>query len=112
MKIKVYLDEDVHKKVAFALRLRGFDVVSAHEYKKWGLSDSEQIKFATTNRRAIFSFNSKDYVRIHSEYVKTKQRHFGIITSKKLDLRETIQNLAIFIMEHNAEEIENNLFWL
>jgi len=29
--IKLYLDEDVHKKVASALRLKGYDVVSSHE---------------------------------------------------------------------------------
>jgi uncharacterized protein with PIN domain len=29
--IKLYLDEDVHKKTATALRLKGYDVISAHE---------------------------------------------------------------------------------
>jgi hypothetical protein len=28
--IRLYLDEDVHKQVAVALRLRGYDAVSAH----------------------------------------------------------------------------------
>lgn len=37
--IRLYLDEDVHKRVASALRLRRFDVVSAHEVGRWGLSD-------------------------------------------------------------------------
>jgi uncharacterized protein with PIN domain len=37
--IKLYLDEDVHKKIAVALRLKGYDVVSAHEVQKQSLSD-------------------------------------------------------------------------
>ena len=35
--IRLYLDEDVHKRVASALQLRAFDVVSAHEVGQWGL---------------------------------------------------------------------------
>jgi len=31
--IRLYLDKNVHKKVATALRLRGYDVISAHEAK-------------------------------------------------------------------------------
>jgi hypothetical protein len=37
--IRLYLDEDFHKQVALALRLRGYDVVSAHELEKWNLSE-------------------------------------------------------------------------
>ena len=29
--IRLYLDEDVHKRAAAAFRLRNFDVLSAHE---------------------------------------------------------------------------------
>ena len=42
-KMRLYLDEDVHKKVATTLRLRGYDVISAHEIKKWGARDRERF---------------------------------------------------------------------
>jgi len=41
--IKIYLDEDVHKKAASALRLKGFDVISASEVNKKGLSVIAQL---------------------------------------------------------------------
>ncbi|MCD6344605.1 MAG: DUF5615 family PIN-like protein [Anaerolineae bacterium] len=44
--IKLYLDEDVHPKLSSALCARGYDVVSAHEVKRCGLSDAAQLEFA------------------------------------------------------------------
>ena len=35
--IKLYLDEDVHKRIALALRIKGYEVISAHEAKNWNL---------------------------------------------------------------------------
>ena len=46
--IKLYLDEDVHKNVATALRLKGYDVVSSHEVQKQSLSDHKQLDFAAS----------------------------------------------------------------
>ncbi len=58
--IRLYLDEDVHKRVAVALRLRHFDVVSAHEVGRCGLSDAEQLTFAAAEGRTLFSYNTAD----------------------------------------------------
>lgn len=43
---KLYLDEDVHKKIALYLRIKGYDVVSAHEVKNQGLPDYRQLQYA------------------------------------------------------------------
>jgi hypothetical protein len=40
--IRLYLDEDVHKRVAAALRLRHFDVISAHEIDRLSADDDVQ----------------------------------------------------------------------
>ena len=67
--IKLYLDEDVHKKIAPALRIKGYDVVSAHEVKNWGISDRAQIEYAISQSRAIFTFNTTDFIKLHNEYI-------------------------------------------
>ena len=67
--ITLYLDEDVPKKIAIALRLRGFDVISAHEINKRGISDSDQLNHAVTAKRAIFSFNIRDYIELYKTYL-------------------------------------------
>jgi hypothetical protein len=58
---RLYLDEDVHKKVATALRLKGYDVISTHEAQKQSLSDYQQLEYAISQQRAIFTFNVGDF---------------------------------------------------
>jgi len=111
-KIRVYLDEDVHKKVATALRLRGYDVISAHEIKKWGISDREQLEFAISQKRAIFTFNVRDYIILHRQYLKHNKKHYGIIISRQLTLTETINRLAFLLLRYESEILVNQLVWL
>ncbi len=76
--IKLYLDEDVHKKTATALRLKGYDVISAHEVHNQSLSDYQQLEYAISEQRAIFTFDVGDFSRLHEEYIKKGKDHFGI----------------------------------
>ena len=66
MKIRFFLDEDVHAELSHALRNRGFDVLHAQELKRKGKTDREQLEFATEEKRCILSFNVKDFVILHS----------------------------------------------
>jgi|SRR4030042_2607141 uncharacterized protein with PIN domain len=110
--IKLYLDEDVHKKIAVALRLKGYDVVSAHEVQKQSLSDYQQLEYAVSEQRAIFTFNAGDFDRLHKEYIKSGKNHFGILLSKQIPIGETINRLTKFLFAHSKEEIRNNIFWI
>jgi uncharacterized protein with PIN domain len=110
--IKLYLDEDVHKKIAVALRLKGYDVVSAHEVQKQSLSDYQQLEYAVSEQMAIFTFNAGDFDRLHKEYIKSGKNHFGILLSKQIPIGETINRLTKFLFAHSKEEIRNNIFWI
>lgn len=110
--IRLYLDEDVHKRVAHGLRLRNFDVVSAHETGRWGLGDTEQLAYATTSERAFFTFNTADYVRLHTDWVSGNRPHYGIIVSDQLPIGETIRRLLRLLNRVTADEMRNQLYWL
>jgi hypothetical protein len=110
--IKLYLDEDVHKKVATALRLKGYDVVSAHEIQKQSLSDKQQLSYAVSEGRAIFTFNAGDFDNLHKEQLAKGLQHHGIILAKQLPIGETITRLAKFLFVHSAEDIRNNIYWI
>ena len=110
--IRLYLDEDVHKQVALALRLRGYDVVSVHELEKWNFSDEEQLTFAANDNRAIFTFNRGDFAKLHEQWLSAGKDHCGIIASKQLNLSETIHKLNKLLFSKKAEEIKSQLIWL
>ncbi len=110
--IRLYLDEDVHKQVAVALRLRGYDAVSAHELEKWNLSDEQQLVFATSDNRAIFTFNRGDFAKLHKNWLSSGKNHNGIITSKQLTLSDTIYRLNQLLYAKKALEIKNQFIWL
>ena len=110
--IRLYLDEDVFKDVAPALRARGFDAVSVHELGHYGWSDAEQLAYATAEGRAIFTFNAPDYVALHSKYMSEGKRHSGIIVSKQHPIRETLRRLLDLLNRVTADEIPNQLWWI
>ena len=110
--VRLYLDEDVFKDVALALRLRGFDAVSVHKRGRQGLSDDQQLDYATAENRAIFTFNVADYLRLHSEYRSRTGVHAGIIVSKQLPIGEVIRRLLRLLNRVTATEIYNQLWWL
>lgn len=110
--IRLYLDEDVHKKIAAALRLKGYDVVSAHEVQKQSLSDFQQLEYSISEQRAIFTFNAGDFDRLHKEYLKGGKNHFGILLSKQIPIGETINRLTKFLFTHSKEKVRNNIFWI
>jgi uncharacterized protein with PIN domain len=110
--IRLYLDEDVHKQVAVALRLRGYDVVSVHELAKWNLSDEDQLKFAVNENRAILTFNRGDFARLHEQWMAAGKNHNGIITGKQLTLSETIHKVNKLLFSRKPDEIKNQLVWL
>jgi Domain of unknown function (DUF5615) len=65
--IRLYLDEDIFKDVARALRLRGFDAVGVHELSRQGLSDADHLDYAASEDRALFTFNAPDYLDLPIE---------------------------------------------
>ncbi|MBC7263404.1 MAG: DUF5615 family PIN-like protein [Chloroflexi bacterium] len=110
--IRLYLDEDVHKRVATALRLRGFDVISAHEVGRWGLSDEEQLAYATAEGRALFTHNTSDYLQLHLDWLQHGKEHYGIILSDQVPVNVLVRRLLNLLNHVTADEMRNQIRWL
>lgn len=112
MKPRVLLDEDVHFDLARALRLRGFDAAHAQELDQKGRSDAEQLQYAVSQGRCLVTYNVKDFVLLHQEYMAKGQSHCGVVVSKQLPLRETLRRLLRTLSARSSEHMHNRLEFL
>jgi predicted nuclease of predicted toxin-antitoxin system len=110
--VKLYLDEDVHKRLAQALRLRGFDVISAYEVEHRQVDDKDHLTYAAAQSRAIVTFNIPDFVQLHKDYVSSGKEHWGIILSEQLPISEMAHRLLYFLNRVTADEMKNQLRYL
>jgi len=112
VKIRLLLDEDVHAELAHILRQRGFDVLHAQELDRKGKTDREQLEFSTQENRCILSFNIKDFVILHNQYVRENREHGGIIVSKQFPLGEILKRLLQKARLFSQDTIKNRLEFL
>ena len=110
--LRLYLDEDVHARVARALRLRHFDVLSAHEGGWLGLSDTAQLTRAVETGRTLLTFNIADYLALHLNWLNAGRTHHGIIVSDQLPIGETMRRLLNLLNRVTSEDARDQLLWL
>ena len=84
--IKFHLDESVSNAIANGLRKRGIDVTTSPESGLIGSSDKEQLAFALSQQRVIFTFDD-DFLSLASTGIE----HAGIIYTRQQ--RQSIGNI-------------------
>jgi len=110
--IKLYLDEDVPEAIAVAMKLRGFDVLTTREAGRKGLTDREQLDFAHSVKRVLFTHNIADFVKIHIKCLKKEKDHSGIILSKQLPIGVMVKALSKLLSSSGSTSIQNQVIWL
>ena len=110
--IRLFLDEDVHSSLSQILRKRGFDALHAQELKRKGLSDEEQLQYAINHQRCLMTFNVKDHVRLHNQFVMLEQEHWGIIVSKQIPLTEALRRTLKVLQRESKLSMKNCLIFL
>ncbi len=109
---KLYLDEDVYQAVAVGLRRRGFDVKSTAEAGRQGATDEEQLQFASSERRAIFTFNRGNFARLHGDWLSEGRRHCGIVVSPQVGVGAVVRCLSRLLADRDAAWLADRLLWL
>ncbi|NET56646.1 MAG: hypothetical protein F6K47_10925 [Symploca sp. SIO2E6] len=112
--IRLYLDEDtMDGDLLEALRIRNVDVVSTAEAHMLSRSDEEQLQWASEHQRIIYSFNIRDFYRIHTHLMENNQEHSGIILGlQNYSIGEQMRRILRIIATKSAEEMKNQVEFL
>ncbi|GAK59978.1 hypothetical protein U27_06965 [Candidatus Vecturithrix granuli] len=106
--IHVYTDEDMYGTIARALRERGYDAISTPEAGNLGQTDVD----AVSQQRAILTFNVRDFVQLHAEYLQNNNSHWGIIVSKRFPIGEIVKRMLHLLNAMTVDEMQNKLEYL
>lgn len=83
-KILLYIDEDsIDEDFVQALKSRNVDVLTVADVGMLHKSDEEQLDWARENCRVIFSFNTRDFYRLHTTLIAQGLSHAGIILASQ-----------------------------
>jgi hypothetical protein len=78
--IRLYIDEDsMDQAFLQALRARGVAIRTAYEEGMVGRSDIDQLRWAATQGRVLYSFNVGDFYHLHTTFLGQQEDHAGII---------------------------------
>ena len=116
VKIRLYLDEDtIANALIIALRARGIDVQTVEDAQMRGHSDEEQLRYATEQGRAIYSFNIGHYMALHTRFMEQGLHcHAGIIlaVNRRWSVGEQMRRIALLVKGKTAEKMRNEVEFL
>jgi predicted nuclease of predicted toxin-antitoxin system len=111
--INLYLDEDtLNRRLIKPLRSRNVDILTPKEVGLIGASDEEQLNYAASVGRVVFTFNRRDFIKLHHEYLSTGQHHAGIIVANQAAIGVIIRCLVNLLNARSAAEMQDWLEFL
>ena len=112
-RIRLYLDEDtINRALIAGLRARNVDVLTAQEAGRIGASDETQLAFAASEQRTIFTFNTRDFVQLHREWLEKGHEHSGIVVSDQLQVGLVLRRFLKLLDARNSVDMRNWLEFL
>lgn len=94
--MRLYLDEDsMDRRLLATLRDRGHDCLTAEEASMRGRTDADQLAFAATAVRVLYTFNVGDFCRLHSAWMRAGRAHAGMVVVSDKDMSIGRQAAAI-----------------
>lgn len=111
--IELYLDEDtINQALINALRSRNIDLLTVQEAKRLGVPDQKQLDYAASLNRTLFTFNTRDFVKLHTEYLAAGRHHAGIIVSDQLQVGVIVRRLLKLLNARSAADMQDWLEYL
>ena len=115
MQIRLYIDEDaMSRALVQGLLARGVDVITVLDSGMVGEPDEAQLEYSTNQGRVIYTFNVRDFCKLHTDYLAQGKEHAGIIVvyRQRYSIGQQLKRLLILIETTPAEAMRNNLEFL
>jgi predicted nuclease of predicted toxin-antitoxin system len=112
---RLYFDRHIMARLAVDLRGHGFDARTTEEARLDTATDDEQLAFATAERRAILTYNIRDFAPLHEACVAGGRPHAGIIVSRQLGRRQyglLLERMLRLLNQLSAAEMVGNFVHL
>ncbi len=111
--IRLYLDEDsMGRALVRALRSRSVDVLTAREANHIQVLDADHLAHAAALGRVVFTFNVRDFARLHKEFLAAGRSHAGIIVSDQLPVGVLLRRLLTLLAARSATDMREQLEFL
>jgi hypothetical protein len=113
--LSLYLDEDsMDRDLVRALRRAGIDVLTVAEAGRRGVVDEQQLAFATSGGRTLYTCNVTDFARLHSYWLRHGLHHAGVVllTEQLTPIGTQIGALLRLTSALNAETMRDRLEFL
>lgn len=114
-KILLYIDEDaMDEDFVQALRIRNVDVLTVADAGMLNKSDEEQLAWARENYRVIFSFNARDFYRLHTTLIAQGLSHAGIILApqQQYGIGDLMRGVLRLINTKSSEAMQGQVEFL
>lgn len=113
--VKLFTDEHVHSGLASALRQRGYDAISCQEVNRvnQGISDEDQLAYATEYGRAMLTNTMVDFIRLDQTWKRNGQQHAGIVLYTRINtFGELLRRIGQHLAATDPHVQYDTLLWL
>ncbi|MBD2603340.1 DUF5615 family PIN-like protein [Scytonema hofmannii FACHB-248] len=110
--IQLYMDEDsTGRSLILALQNRGVDVITTLNVNRLSFSDEEQLIWARSQGRVLYSSNIQDFYSLHTVFLTQEQPHSGMILvqQQRYSIGELMRGILRLVAAKSAEEMENQV---
>lgn len=113
MALRFFFDECVNEALALVLRAHGIDVVTATDLGRKGVSDAEQLDYATRQGRVIYT-TDRDFLRLAHRWLAEGQAFPGIVYHPpgKLSFRSTVEALLLVNAFYEPVDMQDRIEFL
>lgn len=110
--MRLYLDESVPVVLATLLHQQGVDCRTARDAAHLGATDEQQLMVAARDNRALFTHDTRDFLRLAAVWHSAAKTHAGILLAHQAPVRELILRFRAFLLRHPSIDLVNTVLWL